>query len=156
LNFLVLTALFPSRWGAPVDAAAAAVAIGVLGWLSARAVGRLVAERWPAVTLALVGASAGPLPAPGLLHADASVRWYAVVGALPLACYEVGAAGFLPTTLGGGPIREPLVPARVRTILGFLAASAFALVVGLGSIAARGNIARAMEGVAPLVALAGL
>ncbi len=156
LNFLVLTALFPSRWGVPVDAAAAAVAIGVLGWLSARAVGRLVAERWPAVTLALVGGSAGQLPAPWLLDADASVWWYSVVGALPLACYLAGAARFLPSSLLGGPSREPLGPARVRTILGFLAASAFALVVGLGSIVARGNIARAMEGVAPLVALAAL
>lgn len=157
LNFLALATLFPSRWEGVFDVGIAIMSVAAFGWAVDQAARTLAPDRWWPFTIGIVAVSASQLPAPWLLGPGAPVWLFAVVGALPVACYTAATSGILTEVFSATFGRAPVRAERARAVLGFLGMGAFALAVALGSIAFHsGDLGRVVDGMAVLVALAGV
>jgi hypothetical protein len=159
LNFLVMAGLIIERpsddWTSTLlRLAIEGVALAAFAFLVGQAARVLTPEGSVAVTVAILGVSAGQLLVPRLLGAAGPRSWnFALLAALPVLC-QGGAAGAL---LAGPGRRRPVTADLARSLFAFLGMGCFALAVALGLLIYRAaDLPAALEQLAPWIALAGI
>lgn len=154
LNLLVLAGLSKGRAGGFLDLAVEGAALGLFGAMVYRAGRTLLPGGQAALTLAVVGTSAGQLLTQRLLDPQQPLAWRIVLLALlPVACHSGGIGWLLDTTAR----RRPFGKAEAKGLLALLGTATFALAVTLGFLAHwTGDPTLALERIALGVALAGL
>jgi hypothetical protein len=159
LNFLVMAGLILERqtddWTSTVlRLGIEAVALAGFAFLVGRAARVLTPDGTLALTVTVLGVSAGQLLVPRLLGAAGPRSWnFALLAAVPVLC-QGGAAAALLTGPGR---RRPVTAALVRSLFAFLGMGCFALAVALGLLIYRAaDLSAALEHLAPWIAVAGI